>query len=180
MSDNVNSLRIANTITYSIHNEEALSMGGIENVRNIEGNCIKQEIPEEDESNEYGYFNYNPQTNINNNYNSLEENANNEEIVFNDNTILMNKQNHPADNELINKLPVNKIEDIKKLAIKKCSICLDFFKNGDNFIILPCIHFFHPECIINWLKTNNVCPLCKFELTRSNIICTQDMKNVSH
>ena len=179
MSDNGNSLRISNTITYSFHNEEALSMGGIENVRNIEGNYIIKEIPEEDESNQYGYFNYNPQTNINNNFNSLEENANNEEIVFNENTILMNRQNHPADKQLITKLPVNKIEDTKKLAIQKCMICLELFKNGDNFIILPCMHFFHQECIINWMNVNNVCPLCKFEFTSSKIIYTKDMKNVS-
>ena len=176
MSENSNLNRITNTITHTFHNEEALSMGGIENARNIEGNYVKQEIPEEDESNEYGYFNYNPQTYINNNNNSLEENPNNEEIVLNDNIIYMNKQNHPADKQLIKKLSVNKIKDIKNLTIKNCSICLENFKNGDNFIALPCIHIFHPECIINWMNTKNICPLCKYEFTSSNIICTKDMK----
>ena len=40
---------------------------------------------------------------------------------------------------------------------------------GDKAIILPCIHLFHTECIKNWLKTQNTCPICKFKLTGENL-----------
>ena len=76
-----------------------------------------------------------------------------------------------TDKEILNNLPETKIEDESKLESEKknCVICLEDFKNKDKAIILPCIHLFHKNCINNWLKTKNICPICKFKLTRSNI-----------
>ena len=76
-----------------------------------------------------------------------------------------------TDKEIINNLPETQIEDVNKLDSEKknCVICLEDFKNKDKSIILPCIHLFHKNCINNWLKSKNICPICKFKLTRSNI-----------
>ena len=52
---------------------------------------------------------------------------------------------------------------------KECVICLEEFKYRDKTIILPCIHFFHNNCIKSWLKRDNSCPICKFEISRNNI-----------
>ena len=75
------------------------------------------------------------------------------------------------DREILNNLPETQIEDVSKLSQEKknCVICLEDFKNHDKAIILPCIHLFHKNCIKNWLKKNNTCPICKFKLTESNI-----------
>ena len=167
--------RRINTINYTIHTVEALNMDGIENARNIEGNYIKQELPEEDQDNEYGYFNYNSQVNNNSNA-SFDEIENNDEAI-NANIISMNKKYRPTDKKFIEKLIINEIKDINKLGIKECTICLQNFKIGDKIIHLPyCIHTFHSECIINWMNTNNICPLCKSALTLSNLACTKDFK----
>ena len=71
----------------------------------------------------------------------------------------------------INNLPEITIEDVNKLeeGNKKCVICLEEFKSKEKVTALPCIHFFHTPCIKNWVKKNNNCPICKFELTRENL-----------
>ena len=83
----------------------------------------------------------------------------------------MGSRENPTDEEILNELPETQIEDASKLDPEKrnCIICLEDFKNGDKAIILPCIHIFHNECIKNWLKTQNTCPICKFKLTGDNI-----------
>ena len=83
----------------------------------------------------------------------------------------MGNREHPTDEEILNELPETQIEDATKLDPEKknCIICLEDFKNGDKAIILPCIHIFHTECIKNWLKTQDTCPICKFKLTGENI-----------
>ena len=79
-------------------------------------------------------------------------------------------EGEPLDNDIIQTYPISKIHDINKLSEdkKRCSICLENFKNGDDSIILPCIHIFHSECIKKWMKTNGVCPICKFKINSNN------------
>ena len=77
----------------------------------------------------------------------------------------------PTDKQLLNEFPETKIDDINKLDPEKrnCVICLEDFKSGEKATLLPCVHLFHKNCIKNWLKSKNSCPICKFELTRENI-----------
>ena len=67
-------------------------------------------------------------------------------------------------NNILNKLPVVKIEDINKLKDenKRCVICLEDFLNNDNSIFLPCFHLFHEKCITDWINMKKgFCPLCR-------------------
>ena len=91
--------------------------------------------------------------------------------IFSDFLRRMGSRENPTDEEILNELPETQIEDVNKLDPEKknCIICLEDFKNGDKAIILPCIHLFHTNCIKNWLKTQNTCPICKFKLTGENI-----------
>ena len=74
------------------------------------------------------------------------------------------------DDDTIQTYPTTKIHDINKLSDenKRCSICLENFKNGDDSIILPCIHIFHSKCINIWMKKNAVCPICKYKINQNN------------
>ena len=78
---------------------------------------------------------------------------------------------HPTSQQILNSLPENQIDDVTKLDSEKknCVICLEDFKNGDKATFLPCIHLFHTDCIKNWLKTQDCCPICKFKLTGQNL-----------
>ena len=78
---------------------------------------------------------------------------------------------NPIDPEILRNLPENKIHDPSKLDPEKknCVICLEDFREGDDIIILPCIHVFHKTCITDWFHTHNDCPICKYKLTRNNV-----------
>jgi len=81
------------------------------------------------------------------------------------------KHDHGTDAQIMNQLPEAFIEDVNKLDNEKknCVICLEDFKTGDKTIILPCIHIFHNNCIKNWLKKQNSCPICKFKISSENM-----------
>ncbi|CAN6870560.1 unnamed protein product [Brassica oleracea] len=45
----------------------------------------------------------------------------------------------------------------------QCSICIDdLSKTRENIIELPqCLHVFHQDCLFEWLRRQNSCPLCR-------------------
>ena len=43
----------------------------------------------------------------------------------------------------------------------KCAICLNDIKMSEKRGALPCCHTFHIDCILQWSKVDNSCPLCK-------------------
>ncbi|CAN8238762.1 unnamed protein product [Cochlearia groenlandica] len=49
-----------------------------------------------------------------------------------------------------------------------CCICLCSYEDGTELVALPCNHHFHYTCIGKWLKMNATCPLCKFNILKSN------------
>ena len=48
---------------------------------------------------------------------------------------------------------------------KDCSICID---NINEEFILECNHSFCKDCIYNWLKKSQTCPLCRNEVKEVN------------
>jgi hypothetical protein len=43
----------------------------------------------------------------------------------------------------------------------RCAICLDRLAQGDVVGDIPCEHVFHKDCLKDWLKKKNRCPLCQ-------------------
>ena len=126
-------------------NEEKLNDEGIFVSRNTLSNHNSIEL-----LNENNYFN-----NINNSFiydefNSYSSNLNIKNIDI---------------NKIMAKLNVNTInDDNNKLPCKICIICQEEFKKGDNYIFLPCMHFFHENCIKRWIYINNKCPICNYDI----------------
>ena len=47
-----------------------------------------------------------------------------------------------------------------------CAICIDDYIVGENLLICPCGHGYHKECLRQWLRRKNVCPLCKVVVSK--------------
>ncbi|XP_054802620.1 E3 ubiquitin-protein ligase At1g12760-like [Prosopis cineraria] len=52
----------------------------------------------------------------------------------------------------------------------ECCICLSPYIEGAELYRLPCTHHFHCGCISRWLRTKATCPLCKFNILKSDTL----------
>ncbi|ORY94297.1 hypothetical protein BCR41DRAFT_243067 [Lobosporangium transversale] len=55
----------------------------------------------------------------------------------------------------------------RELALRistSCPICLCDYEDLEELRHLPCDHFFHKECVDEWLKLKRTCPLCKCDI----------------
>jgi E3 ubiquitin-protein ligase RNF115/126 len=95
-----------------------------------------------------------------------------DEIFYraNNQTTFDNKSDGPVDEGLLEYIPEIKIcNDSKIPADKKdCVICLEPLKVGDVAIMLACAHLFHKACILDWLRINNLCPICKYKVCKED------------
>ena len=81
------------------------------------------------------------------------------------------KAHPPASEESLNKLKKFNMnekyckKDKKgKYELPNCCICLSEIGKGEKTVLLPCGHMFHWKCCLTWLKSNNTCPMCRFEI----------------
>ncbi|RUS16079.1 hypothetical protein BC938DRAFT_476713, partial [Jimgerdemannia flammicorona] len=54
--------------------------------------------------------------------------------------------------------------DIEDEIDESCAICLGDYEPTEWIRILPCTHYFHKNCIDQWLLTDKSCPLCKHDI----------------
>eukprot|EP00919_Chromeraceae_sp_WS-2016_P038036 GHVR01090864.1.p1 GENE.GHVR01090864.1~~GHVR01090864.1.p1 ORF type:complete len:231 (+),score=23.21 GHVR01090864.1:537-1229(+) len=56
----------------------------------------------------------------------------------------------------------NSIASVADLE-KDCPICMMTFEDTDTVVCLPCKtqHVFHHDCVVTWLKTSQLCPICR-------------------
>uniref|UniRef100_A0A7C8YYJ3 RING-type E3 ubiquitin transferase n=1 Tax=Opuntia streptacantha TaxID=393608 RepID=A0A7C8YYJ3_OPUST len=50
-----------------------------------------------------------------------------------------------------------------------CAICKDDILGQGTVRQLPCLHYYHGDCILPWLKMHNTCPLCRHELPTDDL-----------
>ncbi|KAG5605321.1 hypothetical protein H5410_026813 [Solanum commersonii] len=44
---------------------------------------------------------------------------------------------------------------------ERCSICLDDYYDKEKLTEISCGHIYHFDCIREWIKLKNICPICK-------------------
>lgn len=77
---------------------------------------------------------------------------------------------NPVDPIFLDNLIVNKITKKGIILESDCIICLQKYQMADNYISLPCFHNYHENCIKNWLKRKNFCPLCKHVFSVNDLL----------
>ena len=55
-----------------------------------------------------------------------------------------------------------------KTENETCSICLEDLKTDKNFVTTKCGHKFHFSCLMESLKLNSLCPLCRSQIENNN------------
>lgn len=72
----------------------------------------------------------------------------------------------PASTEAIHSLNTLKLQqnDFADTNQNQCCICLEDFHEGVNVSAMPCQHIYHNDCIVQWLKTCHLCPLCRYPM----------------
>ena len=88
------------------------------------------------------------------------------------NQVEANKNKHPpASENALKKLKKFSMTDKYckkdgkgKIELPNCCICLTEIQKGEKTVLLPCGHMFHWKCCLTWLKKNNTCPMCRFEI----------------
>ncbi|XP_020100297.1 E3 ubiquitin-protein ligase Praja-2-like [Ananas comosus] len=50
-----------------------------------------------------------------------------------------------------------------------CPVCKDPLPINTEAKQLPCLHLYHPSCILPWLSSRNTCPVCRYELPTDDI-----------
>ncbi|GMY15658.1 probable E3 ubiquitin-protein ligase RHC2A [Fagus crenata] len=60
------------------------------------------------------------------------------------------------------------VEALEKVKVEgfatQCVICMEDILMGFEATRKPCKHVYHEDCIVNWLKESNLCPLCRFQM----------------
>ena len=86
------------------------------------------------------------------------------------NYLMVNDPNHygnpPTSKEIINKLrkmTVDKEFLEKHKENVECAICKEEFQLDNIVVEIKCGHIFNEECILEWLKLHNNCPVCRVE-----------------
>ncbi|KAJ1380134.1 Zinc finger, RING-type [Sesbania bispinosa] len=68
------------------------------------------------------------------------------------------------------KIAIESLQKVKLqegVTMERCSICLVEFDDGIEVSSMPCKHVYHHECLVQWLKTSHVCPLCRYPMPTS-------------
>ncbi|CAB4282535.1 unnamed protein product [Prunus armeniaca] len=68
----------------------------------------------------------------------------------------------PATKSFIDSLEKVRLDSSE--VMENCVICMKNFEAGVEVISLPCSHVYHEACIVQWLETSHLCPLCRYPM----------------
>ncbi|KAH0516464.1 E3 ubiquitin-protein ligase RLIM [Microtus ochrogaster] len=82
-------------------------------------------------------------------------------LLFNEN----DEQSRGLTKEQIDNLAIRSFDESD--ALRRCSVCIREYTEGDKLRKLPCSHEYHVYCIDRWLSENSTCPICRMDVLSS-------------
>jgi C4-type Zn-finger protein len=79
-------------------------------------------------------------------------------------------------------LPVFRYRKVDKIKCKSCSICLEYYKEGDFIPYFKCGHYLHYNCFKKCLLYKNEnfdCPICRQEIMKQSFVDEAKQKRKS-
>lgn len=78
----------------------------------------------------------------------------------------------PASASAVQKLPsvIISKKNHDKADNLVCAVCKELLHIDSEAKQLPCMHLYHPMCILPWLNARNTCPVCRFELPTDDLV----------
>ncbi|KAL0962564.1 hypothetical protein UPYG_G00341760 [Umbra pygmaea] len=70
----------------------------------------------------------------------------------------------PAEKERISSLPAVSVSQEQIDSRLECPVCREEYLMGELVKKLPCLHYFHSDCIVPWLQLHDTCPVCRKSL----------------
>ena len=67
---------------------------------------------------------------------------------------------------LLGSLPHEKYNSGQNEDLKECELCLEEYQVADELLRLPCMHFFHINCITPWLESHSIVLFVRLMLAR--------------
>lgn len=67
-------------------------------------------------------------------------------------------------------------ESVSTLQNERCAVCFDGMHKNDMVKVLTCSHYYHTECIDQWLMVEKRCPMCMMYLDGSGKANADDKK----
>ncbi|CAL8298029.1 unnamed protein product [Lota lota] len=70
----------------------------------------------------------------------------------------------PAEKDMISSLPTVSVSQEQTACRLECPVCCERYSLGEYVRQLPCLHYFHSDCIVPWLELHDTCPVCRKSL----------------
>ncbi|CAG0894617.1 unnamed protein product [Cyprideis torosa] len=74
----------------------------------------------------------------------------------------------PLSDAEISQIPESTVTEQHVADNAQCAVCMDDFKANETVRKLSCDHFFHPNCIVPWVRMHGTCPVCRQRLQRGD------------
>ncbi len=109
-----------------------------------------------------------------------EEDENHDGRVHEQNTNVSLSDIHNDINKSSDNIQDNIVDDDEEEEENLCTICMVDIEDGNRVGVLSCGHLFHADCLKEWIKRRNACPLCQTQVAEERADPNNNERNAEN